>query len=70
MIVNNGMADTLRTTLVGFSGHCVSRWDYLPEIVSVAVGITTIVYLALKISLTIMELKDAKKSKEGYSNPR
>lgn len=55
--------DTLKTASVGFSGHLLSRWDYLPDMVSIAVGITTIVYLVLKIILTIKELRDAKDNK-------
>jgi|TARA_R110002051_G_scaffold315154_1_gene393231 hypothetical protein len=62
--------DTVRTTAVGFSGHLVSKWDYLPDMVSVAVGGVTIVYLGLKIYLTIMELRDAKESKKSNSNAR
>ena len=62
--------DTIRTTAVGFSGHLVSKWEYLPDMVSVAVGALTIVYLALKIYLTTQELKYAKESKESNSNPR
>ena len=72
--MDNGVVDTLRTTAVGVSGHFVSRWEYLPNFVSIAVGITTIVYLALQISLTIKELKSngtkKKKRKKGNSNPR
>ena len=62
--------DTIRTTAVGFSGHLVSKWEYLPDMVSVAVGVLTMLYLALKIYLTIQELKDAKESKKSNSNPR
>ena len=55
--------DTLKTTAVGFSGHLASRWDMLPDIVSIAVGGITIVYLVLKVWLTIKELKNAKKTR-------
>lgn len=68
------VADTLRTTAVGMTGHLVSRWEYLPEMVSVAVGVTTMVYLVFQIILTISQLRSKqygkKKRKKSNRNPR
>ena len=57
----SSLTDTLKTTAVGFSGHLVSGWDMLPDIVSGGVGIMTMLYLAFKIVLTSQELKNARK---------
>ena len=57
----SSLTDTLKTTAVGFSGHLVSGWDMLPDIVSIGVGIMTMLYLAFKIVLTSQELKNARK---------
>ena len=43
------IADTVKTTAAGMGGFYVSMMDWLPDIVSVAVGITTLIYLILKI---------------------
>ena len=43
------MLDTLKTTGAGISGFWISLWTWLPEIVSVSVGIATLVYLIIKI---------------------
>jgi hypothetical protein len=43
------MSDTLRTSGVGVAGTAVAGLGILPDIVSVAVGIVTIVYLFVKI---------------------
>jgi len=64
------LLDTLRTTTVGFSGHMVSKWEALPDMVSVAVGVTTILYLIVKIRLTIKELSYAPKRKKRKKSPR
>ena len=64
------LIDTLRTTTVGFSGHMVSKWEALPDMVSVAVGITTILYLIVKIRLTIKELSYAPKRKKRKKSSR
>ena len=43
------MIDTLKTTGAGIGGVWISIWTWLPEIVSLSVGIATIVYLVVKI---------------------
>ena len=43
------MEDTLKTAVVGFSGHFVVGIEILPDIVSVLVGLATLVYLLIKI---------------------
>ena len=43
------MADTLKTTIAGMGGFGVSVMDWLPDLISVGVGIATLVYLILKI---------------------
>ena len=43
------MLDTLKTTGAGIGGFWISLWIWLPEIVSVSVGIATLVYLIIKI---------------------
>jgi len=43
------MIDTLKTTGAGIGGFWISLWAWLPEIVSLSVGIATIVYLVVKI---------------------
>ena len=46
------MADslvTLKTSFVGMGGFWVSLWSWLPEIVSLLVGVATLVYLIIKI---------------------
>ena len=43
------MEDTLKTTAAGLSSATVVGLGILPDIVSVAVGLITIVYLVLKI---------------------
>jgi len=45
----HGMIDTLKTTGAGIGGFWISLWTWLPEIVSLSVGIATIVYLVVKI---------------------
>lgn len=47
--------DTVRTSAVGVTGSAVTSLGFLPDIVSVVVGLVTIVYLLIKIS---HELKD------------
>ena len=48
------MLDTLKTTGAGIGGFWLSLWGWLPEIVSLFVGIATLVYLTIKI---VKELK-------------
>ena len=48
------MEDTLKTTGAGLGGFWLSLWSWLPEIVSLAVGMATLIYLIIKI---VKELK-------------
>ena len=43
------MVDTLKTTGAGVSGWGLSVSGWLPEVVSLLVGIATFAYLAIKI---------------------
>ena len=43
------MMDTLKTEGIGVSGWWLSISGWLPEIVSLGVGIATLVYLIIKI---------------------
>jgi len=43
------IVDTLKTTSYGIGGFWISLWNWLPDIVSLSVGITTLVYLIIKI---------------------
>ena len=45
----HGMIDTLRTTGAGVSGWWLSVSGWLPEVISLCVGIATLVYLIIKI---------------------
>ena len=45
----NGIIDTLKTTGAGVSGWWLSVSGWLPEVVSLGVGIATLVYLIIKI---------------------
>lgn len=47
------MVDTLKTTTAGISGFWLSMWTALPDIVSLAVGFATLIYLILKIKKEI-----------------
>jgi len=44
------MVDTLRTSAAGIGGFWLSMWGWLPETVSLSVGIATFIYLIIKIS--------------------
>ena len=44
------MIDTLKTTGAGLGGLWISLWNWLPEIVSLSVGIATLIYLTIKIA--------------------
>ena len=46
----HGMIDTLRTTGAGVSGWWLSVSGWLPEVVSLLVGVATLLYLVIKIS--------------------
>ena len=49
-IINmDGIFDTLKTTGAGVSGWWLSISGWLPEIVSLGVGIATLMYLIIKI---------------------
>ena len=43
------MIDTLKTTGAGVSGWWLSISGWLPEVVSLLVGVATLVYLVIKI---------------------
>ena len=43
------MIDTLKTTGAGISGWWLSVSGWLPEVVSLSVGIATLIYLVIKI---------------------
>ena len=43
------MIDTLKTTGTGISGWWLSISGWLPEVISLCVGIATLVYLIVKI---------------------
>ena len=43
------IVDTLKTSGVGVSGWWLSVSGWLPEVVSLSVGIATLVYLIIKI---------------------
>ena len=43
------MEETLKTTGAGLGGFWLSLWSWLPEVVSLAVGIATLIYLTVKI---------------------
>ena len=45
----DGIVDTLKTTGAGVSGWWLSISGWLPEVVSLLVGIATLVYLLIKI---------------------
>ena len=45
----DGIVDTLKTTGAGMSGWWLSISGWLPELVSLGVGIATLVYLIIKI---------------------
>ena len=43
------MIDTLKTTGAGVSGWWLSVSGWLPEVVSLCVGIATLIYLVIKL---------------------
>ena len=45
----NGIIDTLKTTGTGVSGWWLSISGWLPEVVSLCVGVATLLYLIIKI---------------------
>ena len=44
------MIDTLKTTGAGISGWWLSISGWLPEVISLCVGVATLLYLVIKIS--------------------
>ena len=44
------MIDTLKTTGAGMSGWWLSISGWFPEVVSLSVGVATLIYLVIKIS--------------------
>ena len=47
------MSDTLKTTGAGMGGFWLSLWNWLPDVVSLAVGMATLIYLIIKIQKEI-----------------
>ena len=45
----DGIIDTLKTTGTGVSGWWLSISGWLPEVVSLCVGVATLLYLIIKI---------------------
>lgn len=43
------MQDTLKTSIIGVSGSTIGFFNWFPELISAVVGLTTLVYLAIKI---------------------
>ena len=43
------MIDTLKTSATGLGGFWLSMWGWLPDAISVSVGVATFVYLVVKI---------------------
>jgi hypothetical protein len=43
------MQDTLKTSIVGLGGSCIGFMDWFPEVVSVCVGVITLVYMCIKV---------------------
>ena len=41
--------DTIKTSFVGMGGFWLSLWSWLPEFVSLLVGVATLVYLTIKM---------------------
>lgn len=48
------MTDTLQTSIVGFSSAAIIHLGFLPDVISVVLGIVTIVHIIIKI---IKEIK-------------
>ena len=47
--IMEGIVDTLKTTGAGVSGWWLSISGWLPEVISLGVGVATLVYLVIKI---------------------
>ena len=50
--------DTLKSTVIGSGGFSIQYVDFLPDIIKIGVGITTIVYFAYKTALIRKQLKE------------
>ena len=48
--------DTLKSAVIGSGGMTVQFMDFLPDLIKIGVGITTIIYFAYKIALLRKEL--------------
>ena len=47
------MIDTVKVTAAGMGGFWLSMWNALPDIISILVGMATLVYLGIKIKKEI-----------------
>ena len=45
----DSIVDTLKTSGAGLGGFWISMWNWLPDIVSLSVGLATLIYLIIKI---------------------
>ena len=45
----DSIVDTLKTSGAGLGGFWLSMWGWLPDIVSLSVGLATLIYLIIKI---------------------
>jgi hypothetical protein len=43
------MIDTLKTVCTGTGAYALTIWGILPDLISMAIGIATLVYLGVKI---------------------
>ena len=50
--------DTLKSVVIGSGGFGVQYMDFLPDLVKIGVGITTIIYFAYKTALIRKQLKE------------
>jgi len=50
--------DTLKSAIIGSGGLSVQFMDFLPDLVKMGVGITTIIYFAYKTALIRKQLKE------------
>ena len=59
------MEETLKPTCAGMGGFWLSLWGWLPEAVSLAVGIATLVYLVTKIRKELRTKQEKQYAKIG-----
>ena len=50
--------DSLKSAIIGSSGLSVQFMDFLPDLVKIGVGVSTIVYFAYKTALIRKQLKE------------